>query len=104
QLRAALPAPPYTISSCQRSATSGSRLFMSMRRAASCGQPLHESALPRGARMGSLGGPSGELSFIVRRGMSTVLVGPRGRGHLTVPGRIAQREVAIGSSELPHDA
>src|SRR6185436_5180914 len=34
-----------------RSATSGSRLFMSMRRAASCGQPLQLIAGPRGARM-----------------------------------------------------
>src|SRR5580698_9621198 len=32
------------------SATSGSRLFMSIRMAASCGQPLQVSAVPRGAR------------------------------------------------------
>jgi hypothetical protein len=35
QLRAALPDPPYTISSSGCSATSGSRLFISMRSAAS---------------------------------------------------------------------
>ncbi len=33
-----------------RSATSGSRLFMSIRRAASCGQPLQDNSVPRGAR------------------------------------------------------
>src|ERR1039457_1241936 len=33
-----------------RSATSGSRLFISIRRAASCGQPLQLIARPRGAR------------------------------------------------------
>src|SRR3989449_5500871 len=50
QLRAALPVPPYTISSSGFSATSGSRLFMSIRNAASCGQPRHEICGPRGAR------------------------------------------------------
>jgi hypothetical protein len=39
QLRAALPVPPYTTRSSGRSATSGSRLFMSIRNAASCGHP-----------------------------------------------------------------
>src|SRR5918996_3148634 len=39
------------MSSSGRSATSGSRLFMSMRRAASCGHPLHESSRPLGALM-----------------------------------------------------
>src|SRR5215471_16679401 len=34
------------------SATSGSRLFMSIRMAASCGQPRQVSAVPRGARTG----------------------------------------------------
>src|SRR6267143_1250432 len=51
QFRAALPVPPYTTRSAGRSATSGSRLFMSMRSAASCCQPLQESVAPRGARM-----------------------------------------------------
>src|SRR6266446_1550311 len=37
--------------SAGRSATSGSRLFISMRSAASCCQPLQESVVPRGARM-----------------------------------------------------
>ena len=50
QLRAALPEPPYTTRSSGRSATSGSRLFISIRSAASCGQPLQESVVPRGAR------------------------------------------------------
>src|SRR5688572_6687192 len=49
QLRAALPVPPYTTRSSGRSATSGSRLFMSMRSAASCCQPLQEIEVPRGA-------------------------------------------------------
>ena len=48
--RAARPVPPYTTRSSGRSATSGSRLFISMRSAASCGHPLHERSLPRGAR------------------------------------------------------
>src|SRR6266516_1815969 len=52
QLRAARPEPPYTISSSGCSATSGSRLFMSIRMAASCGQPLQLSPVPRGARTG----------------------------------------------------
>src|SRR5262249_7735601 len=39
------------------SATSGSRLFMSIRMAASCGQPRQVSAVPRGARTGR--GPAG---------------------------------------------
>src|SRR5215467_16045993 len=39
------------------SATSGSRLFMSMRMAASCGQSRHDKAVPRGARTGR--GPAG---------------------------------------------
>src|SRR5215218_2966067 len=47
--RAALPEPPYTIKSSGRSATAGSRLFINIRRAASCGQPLQVMAAPRGA-------------------------------------------------------
>ena len=47
-LRAALPRPPYTINSSGRSATSGSRLFRSIRRAASCTQPLQFSFVPVG--------------------------------------------------------
>src|SRR5262249_50753820 len=49
QFRAALPMPPYTTSSPGRSATSGSRLFMSIRSAASWSQDLQRSAVPRGA-------------------------------------------------------
>ena len=50
QSRAALPAPPYTMSLSGSSATSGSRLFISMRIAASCCQPLQLISVPRGAR------------------------------------------------------
>src|SRR6266511_4199267 len=49
QSRAAFPVPPYTTRSSGRSATSGSRLFMSIRSAASCGHPRHDSSAPRGA-------------------------------------------------------
>src|SRR5579872_4541094 len=48
--RAARPLPPYTTRSCGRSATSGSRLFMSMRMAASCPHPRQVRFEPRGAR------------------------------------------------------
>src|SRR4030095_4708968 len=51
QLRAALPAPPYTINSSGFSATSGSRLFIKQRSAASWCQPLQLSVAPRGARI-----------------------------------------------------
>src|SRR5438445_12210623 len=50
QSLAAFPVPPYTTRSCGRSATSGSRLFMSMRSAASWTQPRHDRARPRSAR------------------------------------------------------
>jgi hypothetical protein len=50
QLRAAFPVPPYTMSWSGRSATSGSRLFISIRSAASCCHPRHEISVPRGAR------------------------------------------------------
>src|ERR1019366_5040534 len=46
----ARPVPPYTTKLSGCSATSGSRLFISMRRAASCGQPLHDLCVPLGAR------------------------------------------------------
>src|SRR5687768_17320075 len=52
QLRAALPMPPYTTRSSGHSATSGSRLFMSMRSGASVSQLFAESCVPRGARTG----------------------------------------------------
>src|SRR6266850_288488 len=42
--------PPYTTRSSGRSATSGSRLFISMRSGASVSQLLQESCVPRGAR------------------------------------------------------
>src|SRR5439155_21252373 len=47
--------------SCGRSATSGSRLFMSIRSAASWGQPLQDSSRPRGART------SGICATVTRR-------------------------------------
>src|SRR6266568_8671667 len=43
--------PPYTTRSAGRSATSGSRLFIKQRSAASCCQPLQRNWLPRGARI-----------------------------------------------------
>src|SRR5256886_8679918 len=55
QLRAALPIPPYTTRSCGRSATSGSRLFISMRSAASLNQLRQLKVEPRGARSGGRG-------------------------------------------------
>src|SRR5665648_1073195 len=51
------------MSSSGASATSGSRLFMSMRRAASCCQPLQLIAVPRGARTGR--GPAGFMDPVV---------------------------------------
>src|SRR5579863_5916361 len=52
QLRAALPVPPYTTRSSGRSATSGSRLFISIRNGASVCQDRAVSVVPRGARTG----------------------------------------------------
>src|SRR5260370_5299707 len=43
--------PPYTMSCAGRSAHWGSRLFISMRSAASCCQPRQESSVPRGERI-----------------------------------------------------
>src|SRR3990167_4312788 len=51
QLRAARPMPPYTNSSLGFSATSGSRLFISMRSGASVSQLLAVSVVPRAARI-----------------------------------------------------
>src|SRR5687767_15137807 len=64
QLRAALPVPPYTTRSCGRSATSGSRLFISIRSAASCGHPLQEIVLPRAARTVGRCVPATELAAL----------------------------------------
>src|SRR4029434_6022015 len=47
---AACPRPPYTTSASSFSATSGSRLFISIRIAASACQVLHVRCPPRGAR------------------------------------------------------
>src|SRR5262249_5212176 len=86
QLRAAFPAPPYTTRSSHRSATSGSRLFMSMRSAASCGHPLQEIAVPRGARIGSRGRPVGGLSFTGVLYQREDLHGPSAPDQVLVPG------------------
>src|SRR4051794_23632921 len=66
QSRAALPEPPYTTSSSGCSATSGSRLFCSIRSAASCCQPRAVSVVPRGARTGR-GPDMGDPAFLVER-------------------------------------
>src|SRR6476646_7118723 len=52
QVRAALPVPPYTTRSSGRSATSGSRLFCSMRSGASVCQLRAVRVVPRGDRTG----------------------------------------------------
>src|SRR4051795_5518642 len=64
QVRAALPVPPYTTSSSGRSATSGSRLFISIRSGASVCQLPAVSSVPVAARTVRLvellmGSPSG---------------------------------------------
>ena len=61
RFRAALPRPPYTIKSSGRSATSASKLFTSIRRAASCTQPLQRRVGPTGA----LSPGANNSSFIV---------------------------------------
>src|SRR4051794_6882321 len=63
--RAARPVPPYTTRSSGRSATSGSRLFISMRNAASVAHDRHVSVVPRGARTGR--GPLIAASYVLRR-------------------------------------
>src|SRR3954447_3222465 len=66
QSRAALPEPPYTTSSSGCSATSGSRLFCSIRSAASFCQPRAVRAVPRGARTGR-GPDMGDPAFLEER-------------------------------------
>ena len=73
QLRAALPVPPYTTSSSGFSATSGSRLFCNIRYAASCGQPLQFSSVPRGAAMFLTGSPIGPKLCVAELLMSCSL-------------------------------
>src|SRR5262245_15164605 len=65
---------------------------MSMRSAASCGHPLQEIAVPRGARMGALGRPVGRFSF---KGLLRTLLVAR-RRHLTVPDDLAQQSEEKG--------
>src|SRR6185436_11676720 len=77
-----------------RSATSGSRLFISMRRAASCCQPRQERVGPRGARMLMRAMIANIPGRIRRRGTgpgSAVIVcppmrspSPRGRGKVSL--------------------
>src|SRR3954451_24055893 len=66
QSRAALPEPPYTTSSSGCSATSGSRLFCSIRSAASCCQPRAVRVVPRGARTGR-GPDMGDPAFLLQQ-------------------------------------
>src|SRR5690606_12722600 len=62
--RAAWPRPPYTTSRAGSSATSGSRLFISMRSAASASQVLQVRVGPWGARTVRGGAaPPGRSSF-----------------------------------------
>src|ERR1035441_9076489 len=68
QSRAARPVPPYTISSSGFSATSGSRLLCSMRRAASWCHPWQRRVAPRGAWIA-----------VIR------LIGALRPGHITTP-------------------
>ena len=75
--RAALPLPPYTISSSGFSATSGSRLFISMRIAASVCHDLQVRCVPRGARTGR-GEDVADISFVTL----AMLPGSRGRSRL----------------------
>src|SRR5688572_28367848 len=58
--RTARPVPPYTTRWSGSSATSGSRLFMSIRRAASWAQPRQVNSGPRGARTGR--GPEPDMA------------------------------------------
>src|SRR5712692_9601896 len=61
--------PPYTTRSSGRSATSGSRLFISMRSGASVSQLRAESSVPRGARtMRVMPNASAKLEWRVLRG------------------------------------
>src|ERR1700730_2528290 len=82
---AARALPPWKRSSPGCSATSGSRLFISMRKAASCAQPLHESVIPRGARIRSLGTACAPcVSFIARDPLGAHLSAAAHYGHVTV--------------------
>src|SRR5947207_398453 len=60
--------PPYTMSCSGRSATSGSRLFISIRSAASCCQPLHEISVPRGARIVRASGIAASKAIVEKHG------------------------------------
>src|SRR4051812_13300779 len=68
QLRAARPVPPYTTRSSGRSATSGSRLFISIRSGASVCQERAVSEVPRGARTGRAPSMGSFLSWDAGRG------------------------------------
>jgi hypothetical protein len=67
-LEAARPMPPYTTSSAGFSATSGSRLFISIRSGASVSHDFAVSVVPRGARIT----PSRRRVHPVRAGCSMV--------------------------------
>src|SRR5450759_5149302 len=93
QERAARPVPPYTARSSGRSATSGSRLFISIRSAASWAQPLQLRSGPRGARTAR--GPEWDVGPV-----SIAIVAseedPCGAWVVPVPAQ-AVREVCAGS-------
>src|SRR5262245_58313052 len=91
QSRAARPMPPYTTSSPGRSATAGSRLFMSMRSGASVSQLLAESFVPVGARITRLSSTLGSERFIVSLLARTRREREAGREH------VAQHRAHAGS-------
>src|SRR5277367_2796615 len=113
QSRAARPMPPYTTSSAGFSATSGSRLFISMRNGASVNQERALRVVPRGARMrrGFTGasmvslleaerGPEAPRHFIAGAGM--VEARERGDGAMGpgAAGHEQARLVALHGQEL----
>src|SRR4029077_18933466 len=92
QDRAAAPVPPYTMRWSGSSATSGSRLFISIRGAASCGQPRQDSSVPRGAR--TVRGPAVASVLVIDRWYAR-------RRTAASPG--SGREPAAGGGQGPDD-
>src|SRR5688572_22373843 len=80
QLRTARPVPPYTTRWSGSSATSGSRLFMSIRRAASWAQPRQVSSGPRGARTGRGPAPGMADRLLRQAGHDALAEAPRAGG------------------------
>jgi hypothetical protein len=80
QLRAARPVPPYTMSSSGFSATSGSRLFSSIRSTASWTQPRQRSVEPRAARIvRAAPGPAATVALMARDSIAPQATVRRGR-------------------------